>query len=124
MGNLGDRSSTLCIDFGRVLKIAGLAARFAFAYFLLLLQLKYMGVNVSKYSFLMMYHHFCDCVLLLRLLRPFMDRVLSEAQNNNCCCRGKYVSVEHNLNTQFDCVHRFTPVVQRDYAPICIYICI
>lgn len=120
MGNLGDRSSKLLLDSGSVLKIGDLVARFTYP----ILQPKYIGVNVCKYSFLMVYHLFCDCVLLLRLLHPFMDRVLSEAQNNNCCCRGKYVSVEHNLNTHFDCVQRFKLVVQRDYAPICIYICI
>lgn len=96
MGNLGDRSSTWCLGFGSVLEnswscrpvcLSGVTA-------------ERMGVNVCINSFLIMYHHFCDCVLLLRLLHPFIDRVLSGVQNNNCCCRGKYVSVEHTLNTQ------------------------
>lgn len=93
----------------------GLVARFAHPR---------MGVNVCINSFLIMYYHFCECVLLLRLPHPFIDRVLSEAQSNNCCCEGKYASVEDNLNTQWDCVHYLKLLVQRDSAPICIYICI
>lgn len=79
---------------------------------------------VCMNSFLIMYYHSCECVLFSRLFCPFIEGVLSEARSNNCCCGGEYVSVEHNLNTQWDCVHYLKLLVQRDLSPICIYICI
>lgn len=72
MGHFGERSSTLwfrLLDKGISSSVcwSGAAA-------------EYVGVIVCVNSFLIAYYHFCECVLLLRLLHPFIDRVLSEAQ--------------------------------------------
>lgn len=68
MGNLGDKSSTSGLGFENRWSHASLVG-----------SAECVGVNVCINSFLIMYYHCCQCVLLLTLLCPFTDRLLSEA---------------------------------------------